>query len=221
MNTLAFFDALFIISKLSAKYGDAAASEVHLLSYLSCLLSLYDGKAAHDWKYIFVVGNAHAPYAREMEESIKFLESNSLVIVSITDNEQYVKITDQGINELDVLASFSNVASRLKYLKAACDTLLLVALSSVKKAIRNEPTMVSVATRSLEPIIQNVKFKQKQRRQSLIDESSSSIAVLYDQFDSLKKALGDKHIDMLIPAITWLQFIEEKASLNINVNNNI
>lgn len=218
MNSLAFYDTLFISNKLSKKYGDAAISEAHLLAYLACLLSLYDGRPASEWDYLFVVGNAHAPYAREVEESIETLVENGFAAISTTDHEDYIQITESGISELDILSQFGNISWRLPYLNGACETLLLMPLSSVKTAIRNEPTMLSLAVHSTTIKADQLDIPHKKRRQSLVDESSASINVLYDQFDSLRKALGDKHLDMLIPAITWLQFMQEQ--INIIDNNN-
>ena len=195
MNTSAFLDALYITQKLSKRYGDVAFSEVHLFGYLGCLLALYDGQGANFWDYIFVTGNSRAPYARELEDAMESLMLNGLVSVTEAESEQFVKLTEAGAEELEMLGTFGSYADRMKYLKSSCETILLVNLPDIRAAIRKEPS---------------VAYSHKwNRNEALVSEGSNALNVLYDQFDSLKTALQDKYTDMLIPAVTWIKFLEE------------
>jgi hypothetical protein len=196
MNTGAFLDALYIVEKLSMKYEDVAESEVHLFSYLACLLALYNGESAYFWDYIFITGKTSSPFAKELNESMEMLFDSGLVNASYVESETFFKITQNGIDELSSLSQFGLYEDRLKYLKSSCETLLLVPLSDVRAAIRKEPSVVYSNTWS--------------RNEALVTEGSASIEILYDQFDSLKIALQGKYTDMLIPAVTWLKFIQEK-----------
>ena len=52
-SSSASFDLLFVAEELSLKLGTATVGEIHLFSYLGCLLSLFEGQPVADLGYSF------------------------------------------------------------------------------------------------------------------------------------------------------------------------
>ncbi len=190
----AIFDTLYIGSKIESKLDDFSLYEVQFFSYLSCLLSLYDGNPVSFWEYSFVKAQLGSPYSVDIKEARDFLKSK----VSVEQTtEGYSKLTDKGRNEIDFYLTLYAFKQRVKYLDAACKSLSLIPVGYIKKAIQNEPVLKTARTSI--------------SRKFLLDESSPATQALYEQFGTLKEALIDRNYkDLLIPAIVWIESLNAK-----------
>lgn len=190
----AIFDTLFIGQKLQCKIEDFSQYEIQFFSYFSCLLSMYEGNSADDWKYSFVKTDYGSPYSVDISSAIQTL-LGSEKLKPIENSKDYFSITEQGLEFLNFQNEFASIFSdRKKYLTTACDTISLIPLGLMKEAIGNEPGLYSA--------------KNSLSKKGLLESSSPATRVLYSQFRDLKLAIGDNYKDLIVPAIVWLESLK-------------
>jgi hypothetical protein len=195
----AVFDTLFLGSQLQNRLSDFSNYELQIFSYLSCLLSLYEGEPVAFWGYTFIKNDLGSPYSREINDSIEALIAKGSIIRS---DRNFLKVSDGGLIELEIYSSFHSNVSRIKFLQAACDSINLISYGTVKDSISKEPILKSAG--------------QQDNRRLLIDNESPAFSVLYDQFEMLKIALENKFSNLVMPAIVWLKYLD-----NNNKNSNL
>ena len=192
-NPESIFDTLYIGSKVESKIEDFSQYEVQFFSYLSCLLSLYEGNPLSFWEYSFVKTLMGSPFSLDIQEAWIFLQSKSSIEET---TEGYVKLTEKGRLEIQFYLTLHSFKQRAKYLDTACKSLSLIPMSYIKEAIYNEPVLKSARSFT---------------RKFLLDETSPATQVLYAQFGMLKEALKeDDYENLLIPAVVWLESLKAK-----------
>ena len=192
----AIFDTLYIGSKVESKLEDFSLYEIQFFSYLSCLLSLYDGSPLSFWEYGFVKTSMGSPYSIEIKEAWLFLVGKSSIEKT---TEGYTKLTDKGRDEISFYLTLHSFKQREKYLDSACRSLSLIPISYIKDAINNEPVLKSARSVT---------------KKYLLDENSPATHVLYSQFGMLKEALKEKdYKDLLIPAVVFLESLSTELKI--------
>ena len=71
LNPEATFDCLLVAERLRREAGTFTAPELHLFSYLGCLLWLYRGNIAADWGYSFVGTELGAPFSLDIDYALR------------------------------------------------------------------------------------------------------------------------------------------------------
>ncbi|AGC75975.1 hypothetical protein LX97_00653 [Nonlabens dokdonensis] len=190
INPYTTYDVISLVEKLQKLLGDVAEQEIQLFSYLACLLSLYDGKTLTYWNYHFIKNDIGAPYSVQINEAIKLLNRNDMLI----SDDGYLQITDRGMINFNRLSELNLNADREKYLNASVNCLQYSPFSVVKESLFKEPILNDVIEIS--------------DRKNLLDEEDLSVELLYEQFTSLHKALEGKYSDhLVVPALTWLSLL--------------
>src|ERR1700724_1600329 len=115
-SAFATFDYLFTVSRLGERLGSAAGGEVHLFTYLACLLSLLDGQPTADWGYAFSGLEMGSPFSADLQESAVELERLGMLRPI---NAGFL-LTESGEERLSQLRSLEFFRDRLKYLIPAC-----------------------------------------------------------------------------------------------------
>lgn len=192
MKSYAFFDSLSIAQHLEPALGSAARGELHLFSYLACILFLIDENPVSDWEYAFAATGSGTPFSWELNEAIDQSQRAGLLELHDTAFE----ITERGTAELGELRQISSLADREKYLEASCASSLAIPAGLIRRAISNEPRIA--ASRLLNS------------RRALLDETT--LESLYEYFDALRKAVGEGQEDLLAPAIVWVRYLSAAAS---------
>jgi hypothetical protein len=191
----AIFDTLYIGSKIESKLDDFSHSEVQLFTYLSCLLSLYDGNPLSFWEYSFVKTQLGSPYCIDIYEAWIFLHSKNSIEET---TKRFSRLTEKGQVEIEFYLTLHAFKQRVRYLSAACKSLSLIPVGYIKKAINNEPVLKTARTSI--------------SRKFLLDESSSATHALYQQFYTLREALKEKsHKDLLIAAVVWIEALNKQS----------
>lgn len=213
-NLEAVYDTLFIGLKLQRKMEDFSQYEVQFFAYFSCLLSLYDGNPLDGWNYSFVKTDFGSPYSSDVQNALVSLTAhdslkesrNSIGYYPVLDKGtveeslSYYTVTDKGTQLSKFLESNTNMfRARTKYLNTACNSLSLIPYGTIKEAINNEPVLNS-AGNSLS-------------KRSLLLETNPATKVLYAQFKALKDALEEKHYELMVPAVIWLESLKNEANL--------
>ena len=189
-NAFALFDFLFIAEKLYAKFGTATFGEIHLFSYLACLLSLFRGQPVAGWGYNFAGLDSGSPFSAELQAGCPALEFVGLIACKAGS----VTMTSEGTNQLQFLSALRQFSSRQSYLTAACESLLCLPIGSVRNALSMEP--------GLRPAL---KFGGTR---PLLEETA--LGQLHEHFDALYHVLGDSQ-DLLVPSTVWLTYLLELA----------
>lgn len=193
INSVALYDTLYIGNKLQKYLDDFNSSEIQLFCYFSCLLSLYDGNPISFWGYNFIRNGIGVPLSNDVSESLMVLLRNEELIV----NNEYYNITKNGLEKCNVLSSITIFNTRIKYLDAACDSLLSIPEGLIRNAINNEPVLNGAIYSSL---------------RNLIDEENGSISILYEQFELLQSVFQSQEDDLFIPATTWIRYLQTKLT---------
>lgn len=193
-NSQAIFDCLFICEELSKRFRGATQGEVHLFSYLACLLAIFDGQPVADWGYGFAGLELGAPFSRDLSDSIDLLLARG----SLQKSTELLATTNAASSELAVLVSLSLYERRVMFLRAACSTALTMPIGTIRNALQSEP--------GLRPV------KTIKSNRELFQEAA--LSQLYEQFDSLNAALGRPATDLLVPATIWLTYLAHPTSPN-------
>lgn len=191
-NPEAIFDSLYLSKTLQENLGDFARSEIHLFSYLACLLSLYDGHPISFWGYSYIKNEYGSPFSFEIEEAIKTSESQRFLS---KNDDKYLIITESGLEILNHLTNHAVFSDRLLYLNVAITSITLLPFGMVKESVSNEPVLNSA--------------QNHDKRRNLIDENNVAMNLLYDHFRILKLALSDKYNDITVPALVWINKLFE------------
>lgn len=190
---VAFYDTIYIGNQLEKKLTDFSQYEIQLFSYLSCLLSLYDGNPIAFWGYSFIKNDLGSPYSIDLNESIEALIGRGSLTLS---NDLFLKLGELGKSDIARLTLFPSNQQRLKYLDAACQSIKLLPYGVVKDSI------------ILEPVLKYANSHKNKRL--LTDEESPAFSLLYEQFEMLRTALENKYQNLIIPAVVWLEYLAEK-----------
>jgi hypothetical protein len=196
MKSEAVFDILFIGRKLQLKMTDFSLSEINFFSYLSCLLSLYDGKTVEQWKYNFIKSNLGSPFSSDLNLALDALKANESFVKS-DGIEGYYQLSEKGIKALEFYSTLQTFSWRSDYLEAACTSISLLPFGTIKQGIFNEPVLKSA----------NISINKR----SLLESNNPATQSLHKQFALLKIALEDKYQDLMIPAVVWIESLNNKT----------
>ena len=195
LNPLAVFDCLYVGRSIQDRLGAFAAAEIHLFSYLGCLLWLYGEHAVSDWGYTFVATELGAPFSVDVDAVIKqLLESGSL-----SRQGTQLRLTAHAKGEVDDFARLSVNQERAACIDAACATMSAFSLGMVSSALNREPDL----------------SRAQQFRMSRQLLQAAGQEQLYEQFAMLRQCLGSRSVDLRLPAVVWVtalyRFAEENA----------
>ena len=188
-QALAGFDVLQLAALQTKNSEGITEGELHTLSYLACLLSVYDGHSVDWWKYRFTATRAGAPFAFALAQALEATHEAGLVIKS----ERLWTISERGRVDLQQLAPLILNQRRLPYLEAATGTALAMPLPSVASSLSREPGL----RRALNFV----------RTRALLDETG--LGLLEEQFQALTIALENDSAgdDLMVPAVVWLTYL--------------
>jgi len=184
LNSEASFDCLFLAQRLQRLSASFPAAQLHLFAYLGCLLWLYRQEPLTDWGYSFVGTELGAPFSREINSALKeFLDRG--YFLRIEDRYAATRLAQEQFSDFDQLTLND---SRRACLAAACASTAAFSIGIVGSALSNEPELKRAqALPSNRLLLQDSAQKQ-----------------LYEQFDGLRKAVGDRGSDLRLPAVVWL-----------------
>jgi hypothetical protein len=187
MNYRASYDILALLYYLSSTVDGADESELHVFSYLACLLSIYAGQPASDWGYDFIASPAGAPFAADLDDALGWATNVGFVAC----NEGRWRLTADGASEFSTLSELFTHRRRLAFIEPACASTLSIPLGWVRRGIDQTPALRSASRRD--------------SRRYLSDEAAFD--ALYDQFGVLRRVVRDDVTDLLVPAVLWLEYL--------------
>lgn len=187
----AVFDSLYITNRMQSLLGNVIRADVHLLAYLSCVLSLYKGNPVSSWGYQFAGTAQSTPYSPSIEHAIGAL----LEIGSFVEDNGYISVTWQGTDQYGELQWLGQNQRREPYLKGACSSILALPIDIVRRAINVEPELRGAS---------NLASKRL-----LLDDSNPGFTLVYEQLDTLSRAIGVEVSNLMVPAVLWLTLLAQ------------
>lgn len=190
----AAFDALAITAALERTAGGAAASELHVFSYLACLMAFYESIEPQDWSYGFSSTAAGAPYAQTLAEECDRLRASGRLL----DRGDMLMLSTAGRTEVEGLRRLRSCAARERYLEAACAAASLLPLPSVADALSYEPQLqLALRRETSRALMQPV-----------------GLALVDEHFRAIQQALVERapeSRDLLVPTTVWLSYLAGAA----------
>ncbi|MGJ8743267.1 hypothetical protein [Polaribacter sp.] len=189
MKHFALFDVLYLGQNLETKIDDFSINEIQILSYLGCLLSIYDGNNSSDWGYFFSKNSSGYPYSIELNNSMEILSSRNMIKQNSL-NGKYFNTDTAGNEFIDKMSNqLSIYSNRKRYLDASLNCITLAPFGVIRTALLNEPVLASA---------------KRKTSVLLLEESDFATNLLYEQFEELRTAINNEYESLLIPAFTWL-----------------
>lgn len=187
----AFYDSLSLAHKLDDILDGFKLEEIHLFSYFSSILFIYKGNALTDWKYKYIIDESGYPFSSNLNTAIERHNQNGFF--DKNKSGDFYLITSRGTDEFNKFKQMPSFKKREEYIDAACTTNILVPSSQTLRALLNDPEIS--------------KAKRLQNKQWL-DQSDT-----YRKFQEISEAVGVISEDLIIPAVTWVNYINEEEKL--------
>jgi hypothetical protein len=181
----AFFDSLSLAHKLDNYLDGFRLEEIHLFSYFSTILFLYKSNNVSDWGYRYTLDNRGYPFSDELNEAIKRHLQNGL----FEAKSDYFIVSGRGADEYNKFKLLPSFIKREEFLNAACTTTLLVPYSQTLRALLSEPEI--------------------QKAKELENNSWLEQSNIYQKFKEISESVGVSTKDLLIPAVTWVNYLSE------------
>jgi len=189
LSPYATYDCLGVSRRLEPQLGPIAPSEIHLFSYLSCLLALYKGRPASDWGYSFVATPTGTPFSYELDQALAQLLAEG-VVASVN---AFVRSTARAVELYEELDSMSECSWRRRFIQGACDSALALPVGVIRNAVAGEPGLHAAAA--------------LETTQMLL--YGPSVEMLHSHFAQLSKAIGVDVSDLMVPSVVWLTYLAE------------
>lgn len=180
----AFFDSLSLAKKLDDFLDGFKTEEIQLFAYFSLILHVYNGGDSASWGYGFIVDEQGYPFSDALNSAIERHVKNG--IIGKRAGADYFIITGRGVDEFNRFKNLTDFANREKMVNASCTTSILVPFAETRKALLNDPSLLSAKQLGGKREIDNA---------------------VYSKFREISEAIGAPIDDVIIPAISWINYI--------------
>lgn len=183
----AYFDSLSIAHKLDNFLDGFEQREIHLFAYFSAILFHFSGKPVDEWKYKFIIAQNKYPHSKDLNDAIERHLKNGF----FENTGSFLIITGRGTDEFNNFNKFPSNQEREKYIDAACSTSILIPYKETKKALLNDPNLISASEVS----------------------NQDWIAFSNNKLKEITTALGAPADELLLPAISWIEHLLKENDL--------
>jgi hypothetical protein len=183
----AYFDILSIGERMCDLVEGFSRPELHLLSYASCLLSLYKGQPVAEWGYEFISAENGLPFSQDIDSAIDF----SLDLGHVYPKGALMLLSSEGAAELAELRQLEGNKAREQYLAGAGDCLLVFNPGNVREAFNYDPSIRYL--------------KAGQHTDWVL--TAPVVERFYTNFNQLRKALAYDAEDLSVPLVSWLKYL--------------
>jgi len=180
----AFFDSLSLAHKLDNYLDGFKLKEIHLFSYFSSFLYCYSGESIATWPHRYIASDGF-PFSDTINEAIVRHIQNGL----FENKGEYYTISGRGTDEFNKFKVLPTFIIREAFLNAACTTTILIPYTQTVRALLEEP---------------NLKKQIELDNKGWLDQMS-----FYPQFKEISEALGIKTQDLVVPAVTLINTLNQ------------
>ena len=182
----AYVDGLVIMNDAPASILPISVNEMHLYSYLGCILALFKGKPVADWGYPYAITSEGFPWSAEFDQARETLCASGLI--EVDDRGLMTPRPSELTVELQTVLSLGSSAERRPWLRAAVECALALPIGAIRHAVSRSP---GVAT----PFFLG-------QRGRLLEPADTTL--LYEEYAVVSEVLGAGAQDVLSPAVIWL-----------------
>jgi hypothetical protein len=182
----AYVDALVILNDAPASVLPMSVNEMHLYSYLGCILALFKGKPIADWGYPYSITSEGFPWSAEFDQARETLCEAGLI--NVDDNGLMTPRPSELTAELETVLGLGPWTERRPWLRAAVECALALPIGSIRHAVSRSPGVAP-------------SFLLGQRARLL---EPSDVTLLYREYEIVSAVLGAETHDVLSPAVIWL-----------------
>ncbi len=182
----AYVDALLLMSEAPFSILPMAVNEMHLFSYLGCILALFKGRPTGDWGYSYSVTSEGFPWGPELELARDAAHRSGLI--DLNDKSQMSPRSSALSAELETILEIGPWAERRPWIRAATECALALPMGSIRHAVSRSPGV-------------SAPFFLGQRGRLL---EPADTKLLYDEYEVVSSVLGAEAHDLLSPAVIWL-----------------
>lgn len=179
------FDCLSIGIKLYDYFDGFKREEIQLFSYFSSILFFYTRNPINDedWKYKFIIDDNGFPFSQELNLAI----DQHLVNGHFEEKGRFFTVTTRGMKAFNNIKDFNYFSNREKAINAACTTSILVSYKKTERALLND---------------KEIKRKVKIEKNPLIEQE-----FIYEKVLEISKKIGAPLDDLIIPAVSWINYL--------------
>jgi hypothetical protein len=180
----AYCDALFLLEDAPTSVLPISVSEMHLFSYLGCVLALFRGTPVGDWGYTYAVTLEGFPFSGDFEEARRQVVSGDLATI---DDAGLLRPRQPQLSaEVATVSGLGSWTERRAWLRTATECALALPVGSIRHAVAGTPGFPDGL---------------RQRRRLL---EGDDVSLLYAEFELVSSILGLDAEDVLSPAVLWL-----------------
>jgi len=185
----AFFDCLQIAAELNEPLGGISRMDFQRITFLSCLLSIYQAKPVEEWGYRFANTGAGTPFSDQLNDAVGRL----LSVGQLLESNDRISISETGRAMLEMMRGFDSNSGRSACLDAACASMLAVPRATMTDGLDQEPTVAASHLRSGATMLLEEPYVQ----------------MLYEHFDTLANVISPDPTDLFSPSVLWLSYMSE------------
>ena len=130
-------DVIHLIRDFPASLRPIFEAEIHLFTYLSCLIFVFDENPSSDWGYGFVVTPDGFPYASAVSDTINHFVQRGILLREgsgrVSEGEESFA------EELDLHGTLSQSRDRTDWTKTAAQCALMVPRGLIQQAVGRSP----------------------------------------------------------------------------------
>ncbi|WP_426329462.1 hypothetical protein [Pedobacter sp. R-06] len=178
----AFYDSLSLAHKLDNYLDGFKRHEIQLFSYFASILYLYSGKPIATWEYRYIVVDGF-PFADTINEAI----TRHLANGNFEENDDFLTLSGRGTDEFQKFTKLSMFSPRERFLDAACTASILVPYSKTVKSLLSQPEIKEIG---------------QLNKRSWLEQMN-----IYPKFQEISESLGVHTDDLLLPAVTWINYL--------------
>ena len=188
------FDCLSIAVKLSDYFDGFKREEIQLFAYFSSIFFFYTRNHHIDdeWKYDFIIDSKGFPFSSELNDAYDLHILNR----NFEEKDRFAIVTLAGDKSFNSVKDHSLFKNREKAIDTACTASILVSYENTERALLNDEEIIKASALN---------------NNRVLDRKN-----IYNKVVEISKQIGAPVDDLIIPAVSWLNYLIEKE-LNDNV----
>ncbi len=184
------FDSLSIGIKLYDYFDGFKREEIQLFAYFSSIFFFYTRNPNIDdeWKYEFIIDENGFPFSQELNDAYELHILNR----NFEEKERFSLVKTEGVKSFNSVKEHTLFKNREKAINAACTASILVSYEKTERALLNDDEIMRA---------------KKIGHQPILDRKN-----VYNKVFEISKKIGAPIGDLIIPAVSWINYLIDKEN---------